>query len=459
MTNISLPLVTYINGSVYISQNNALQSIDMTNVIGIGSSLQIDNNAVLTNLNTIMTGSSIPATPGASIGGNLFIISSPTLANIYGFTKLTSIASNYGAVRITGLPSLTSLSGLSNINGTVSFIELINLPLLTDITPLRQLSGSLDRLQIINTGITTLSLSWITMIGTSLNISYNPSLTTMTLGIVGDMGSVWISGNNILSSLASSFAGVTSVTGGLVVLTNPLLRNVSFPVMNAIINGPLDITANYLDQGISLPVLTQVGGLVRIQGNIQLTTLTGMNQVTRIMGSLLIAGNTNLTTMINLFTSLQRVDGPLIIRDSISLLTMYQCFQAPVMNITGGSLTLSNLPVILTMSQTFDGLRYVSPLPYTGLTSQSPYDISITSTNLSTITGFGSLERVSGSIVISSNAQLVTIQAFSKIISVPIAITISINTLLQSILAPTFQQLVTAGTITFVVSDTHTQFA
>jgi hypothetical protein len=42
MTTLSMPSVLLMNGSVFISQNLRLQSIDLTNVVSIAASLQID---------------------------------------------------------------------------------------------------------------------------------------------------------------------------------------------------------------------------------------------------------------------------------------------------------------------------------------------------------------------------------------------------------------------------------
>jgi hypothetical protein len=261
--------------SLQISNNSMLNDIEsLSNVSSIGSFLEIEDNASLPNLNGL---EGIPA-----INGNVFIRNNNSLLNLEGLNNITQVTGTgiiVLGVFIDDNDMLSSLSGLNNLTTINPGGLSIN-----NNNSLISLSG-LSSLETINAGGST---------NFGLNIISNDNLISLD-GINGNFTTLSfnpliIAGNNSLSSLSafSELTNLTSITS-IRILDNDNLLSLE-GLENITSTSNLSISGNDgLEslEGLNNLTTTIFGingfrGDVRIQSNTNLQSLEGLNSLSEI---------------------------------------------------------------------------------------------------------------------------------------------------------------------------------
>ncbi|MFI5172070.1 MAG: MopE-related protein [Chitinophagales bacterium] len=147
--------------------------------------------------------------------------------------------------------------------------------------------------------ITDLSpLNNITEITGSVNINYNPNLTSINgfSSLVSSGGSVFISSNDNLTSI-SGFQNMTS-SGGVNIQLNPVLETISGFNAMTLSSSDFNIVSNQALETISgFNSLTTVNGTFSNAGNFALTSMDGFAALTTVNGTFSVYYNTSLPDM------------------------------------------------------------------------------------------------------------------------------------------------------------------
>ncbi len=261
-------------GSPYTLTVNAAQAPCPTGNVTLSSQAQV--NAFPSGCPTIpgtllISGADITdLSPLANVqritDDDLIIQNNPQLTSLTGLGSLTAVAR--GNVRIQGNPELTSLTGLEKLSRIVRTLFIIN-----------------------NAKITSLAaLSSVSSIGTGVEIAGNPELTSLTgLGRLGEIrnGDLFIRNNPKLINLVG--LNNLSVIGGRLLISDNRdltsltgLTNLS-EIGNVESNAGMFITRNpSLTSIAALGRVSVIGGEVVIEGNGELTSLNGLERLTRI---------------------------------------------------------------------------------------------------------------------------------------------------------------------------------
>lgn len=218
--------------------------------------------------------------PGlVAVGGDLQIENNPSLVSLTGLPEGLAVA---GSLSITSNPTLTDLSGLPGVLEIGGRLTLGNNDGLVD------LSGLPDEFRV---GIDEQN-------GVSLAIENNPGLEHLSglpMALTAVPGSVEIRGNPKLRDLTGLFDSLRSIGGELVIADNPgLLDLTGFAEGTTLgigVFGPsLRIEGNArLERLVGLPAsLTTLAGGLSLVDNPALVDLTGLEALRQVQGDLLI---------------------------------------------------------------------------------------------------------------------------------------------------------------------------
>lgn len=311
ITNLTgLSQLTNIDGSLTISTNTALSSLNgLGNITDLGAMVLVGNEA-LNNLNglggltTIDQHFNIVGNPGltdltglsnlTTISGGIQIEVNPDLISLNGLNGLTSlnnltISNNGDLTSLAGLNNVTSINGGIGVNGNTDLPNLDGLNGLTSInndltieqnSSLTSLNG-LDNLNSIGGPLKILSNSMLT------NLSALSNLTTFS----GDL-------NFDNNDAATNLSGLTSITTmtNLIIIDNDALSSVS-GLDNLTTLYSLELNNN--DVLTDLSALSNItsfsNGSFNIFGNASLTSLNGLDNIDHTtLGNMFIQSNPNL---------------------------------------------------------------------------------------------------------------------------------------------------------------------
>jgi hypothetical protein len=330
-----------------------------------------------------------------AIGGDLTIQRNNRLITLRGLQNISSVG---GKLHVHGHPLLENLNGLSSITTVSGELRLIALEIVTD------LSG----------------LSNLNIVGTNARISFNPNLTTLShlSALTTINGVLLIIGNDSLINIG--FSELTSIIN-ISIRDNELLPNlVGFENINPI-NRNIQIENN--QNLVSLQGLnfhSSIGSL-RIVNNLSLSDLNNLQSVSNVNGNLNILNNdsiidlsffNNLTTISNLFsfsisnnqnlTSLSGLDQLTSVGWSIIIA------DNPVLTNIDALSNLSYIPRALTISNNpslinIDGLFNVTAIN-TGFSPPSTIGLNLTQNNsLTNLDGLTNLNILGGNTRIIDN--------------------------------------------------------
>ena len=151
----------------------------------------------------------------------------------------------------------------------------------------------------------------------------------------------------------------------------------------------------------ALANLKNVGGSIKIQGNLLLTEIDFLNEIAEINSDVVIASNRSLSE-ISGFRNVTSINGNLEIRNNESLETISGFGQ---LNSIGGLLRFNSL---------------ISVMDFSGFTSLSSIggDMEINITSIPDLSGFSSITNIGGSLIIRTNVFLENVDGLSSLSSI-----------------------------------------
>ncbi len=252
-----------------LSGNLTIRGNGVVDISKLGDLRSVNNLIVdeTTNLTTLATHSPF------QVGGSIQITNNAGLTNLDNV-----IVTNPSLVTIDSNAALTSIGGLANMESVQGDLQITNNAALTDIT-LRSLTtvANTALVQTItisnNTKLTSITAPELTAIN-RLIISGNPALTTVSSLGATVVGHIEITNNALLTDLGT-MGSLTSITDSFTLDSNPALTTLGmFTTAMKTITNTLTITNNKLltaPMGEPLSHLTHIG-TVTITGNTALST-------------------------------------------------------------------------------------------------------------------------------------------------------------------------------------------
>lgn len=199
----------------------------------------------------------------------------------------------YGAIKINGNQSLTSVSNLSIKDGHVASVLIDQNPVLTSFE-----LGGLDSVDTDfaitnNAALTTVDIPTIGTIGGKLSIDFNAALTSVSLGTLTQTNGVEVMNNTVLTSLRG--LPTTTIYGDLLIQNNPMLSTVQGMTSLQRVAGNLKIDSNNALTSLAFIPATSamVQGQMTISNNTGITDLGGLSHF-NYLGAITVTGNTNL---------------------------------------------------------------------------------------------------------------------------------------------------------------------
>lgn len=239
--------------------------------------------------------------PHCTSFSNGIIVNGPDITNLDGLSNVENVGP---FVSIFGNPMLTStsgLSGLESINGGLTFFNNAALTTISGINNLTSFSDSINPgiLKVwSNPALTSINgFNGLLNVSQDIDLSYNPQLNLITgfsgLQIVN--GTISIFGNMQLQTV-NGFGSVSS-TGGLSIQGNPMLATIGNSFSNlTTVNGTMGIVNTRLTNLASFSGLQTVTGTLSINENLQLTDISGLQNVNPLsLPALGIVSNPNLS--------------------------------------------------------------------------------------------------------------------------------------------------------------------
>ncbi len=382
-----------IGGSLHIGGNNSLANLNgLSHLTSINEDLKIESNALLENiddLNNIST-----------IGGSFHISDINALTSL---TALENLASVGGWLAIYGNDALTSLTGLENLDSIGGSLSIGSNDALTSLTGLENLaSTSIGGIIISHNGqLTNLSgLENITSVNGEVHISYNNSLVSLTgLDNLVACEELCIEGNNVLSNL-SGLENLVNI-GGDLYFRSSALNNLSGLQNLNIIDGSL-VIGSYSHGNILLTSLAGLDNLTSIGGNFEIIQNYSLADISALENLTFLGGNFDLDQN-NAMNNLLGLEGLTSIGGGLIIFNSHLNSLMGLNNVTsiGGDLSLGGNSLL-------SGLTPLESLTY--LNGQ----LSLFATHLLSLEG---LENISASSItslsISSNSLLSTCEVQS----------------------------------------------
>jgi hypothetical protein len=269
--NNLLPNTAFLNltsvGSLRISENGALTTINGLPITNVPNALLIESNNALTSITAFSSVTTI---------GKLSIRNNPLLSNINGFASLIKVSDS---LTVAFNNNLTHLSAFSRLN-EVEMLVIQNNPLLANVNGLTALV-KVKYLDIsYNTVLTNLN-GLTNLISAYLVIIYqNPALVDIAgidNVIISDFGSLYIHNNNVLENIVGP-AGCVRLSF-LSIEQNAGLTGISGFNALKVVYG-LDIAENQALANVSgFAQLDSVNGTLRFQQNGNLTTINAFSNL------------------------------------------------------------------------------------------------------------------------------------------------------------------------------------
>ena len=274
LSTIGNDMLLFNSAALLIYNNAALKYLNgFQNLSYIKSYLRISNNAVLENINGFSN--------LATIGSALAIFDNASLTHFSGLSNVSSIGGSGTSIRIENNSSLVNLDGLSGLTSTTSLSEILiknnnaltNLNGLNNMTFIAKLNlegnNSLINLEGLNSLV---SLS-------QLRLYSNPAL--QSLSGLDNVSTLY--GLNILSNISltdiSSLSNLTYL-GNLLLQNNIVLTSLNGLENITSIGSHIEITGNTSLTSLSpLSNVTSIDGLIYINNNAALTSLDGLQNI------------------------------------------------------------------------------------------------------------------------------------------------------------------------------------
>ncbi|MCU0350243.1 MAG: T9SS type A sorting domain-containing protein [Flavobacterium sp.] len=366
----ALASCTSISGNLTINGGgNSLNLAPLNNITSITGTLFI----------TGLSNNQVNIFPNLTTVGNGIAIQNNTFQQFGGLNAFTTLTA--GNIQFIGNSQLTTISGFGSLNsltsGNLAFATNTNLETVNAFSNLQTVNGLLIR----NTKLTNLNfLSSLQTNNGQLSIESNSLLTNATFPNIvnhnfsnGTTGARYIRfiNNTFLTTIGNiNFNG--SSTCEALTINGSLINSISsFGTSSFSVNGEVFIANNSVTNLNFLNQLTSCGG-IRISQCAQITSLTGLANLTTINGQasnagLTIFNNINLTTLNGLnTTNLALTNQQVVINGNTALTNISALSSIPVSGVS--TLTISSNGQLTTCASTWlcDYVATGKPLTITG---------------------------------------------------------------------------------------------
>lgn len=234
----ALSKVTDFEGAVQLTQLDSLESIDgpstagrlvsidlvedaaLTNLDGLSNLLTVDATVHLENLRRLESVSGVRALQ--TVGDTLSLVSLPALASLSGFESLRSV----GGLTLETLPALTNVDALSHLRSIgKNGLSIKSVPIET-LAPLEGVTGTVGEIHVEETQLSDLTgLGHVDKVKGLASISNNEVLTSLSgLDGLNSVAALSLDSNRSLTSLAG-LSSLTSIgdTTAITITNSPLL--------------------------------------------------------------------------------------------------------------------------------------------------------------------------------------------------------------------------------------------
>ena len=247
--------VSVIGGHLFVTENNSLTNLNgLESMREIGQFVTIDQNENLTTLSGLDNLESIAEDLNVlenknlndlsalnqlkNVGRNLIIFNNSNLKELSGFSLLESVAIEF---IIAGNEALNTINGFNNLK-SAQFIRISDNQNLVDITGFNGINVLENGLQIYqNPELVTFSAFNALENGT-IFFAYLDKLKTLSLPNLKASGIVFLQNNNSLELFEAN--NLTSVTGQIIITTNPSLISLGLASLEDVNNGDINISFN-----------------------------------------------------------------------------------------------------------------------------------------------------------------------------------------------------------------------
>ncbi|MFO7615360.1 MAG: leucine-rich repeat protein [Bacteroidales bacterium] len=358
-----------------------------------------------------------------SIGGNLQIRGNSYLTGLTGLNNLTSVEGSLeiGSASLGWNQSLISLTGLENLTSIGGHFEIVNNNALTSLMGIENLTTIGGYLSVyFNSSLSACDAEWLcdylAAPAGPVNIHSNANGCNSVIEVAdacGDIpclpyGNYYFSTQSDVDSFQVVFPSCTELQGN-VIINGIDITDLSGLENVTSIGGNLSIDYNIsLTTLTGLENLTIIGGTLSIRTNNSLTSLTGLENLTSIGGDLWIRYNNSITTMMGL-ENIASIGGGLIVHgnDSLTCLTGLENLTVIGDDLQIGSYYGSSGNPALTCLTGLDNLTFIGG------------NLSIGSnSSLTSLTGLENLTSIEGSFWIGANSSLTSLTGLENLTSI-----------------------------------------
>lgn len=301
-----LATLARVGGKLEFYGNDKLVNLDgMTELAEIGHELRFAWNESLVDFSALHGLNQIGQ---SEYGSSVVLNNNASLTNVDGLIGLDFMP---GTIDITGNDSLTHLGGLGNvteIGGTLHINSNRSLENTFGLAKLNRIGGNL-RVDV-NASLVDLALPRLVSVEDFIEITFNESLVSIgDLDELEQVGQwVYINHNPVLQSL--SLSGLYYLWSSLEIRDNPALINLDGLTNLSEVGGSLWINGNgSLSNITGLTNLRRVGGNFELTGNHSMASLEGLENLIS-AGSVEIQANSQLSDCSALSRLLDPVDDP-----------------------------------------------------------------------------------------------------------------------------------------------------
>ncbi len=445
LETLELPVLDTNVGSISISSNGNLNSISGFNNLLQASSIHIGGNPKLVSISGFNTLAHVPVGLG---GGGFTIVQNDALTNLSGFDALITttnlrIVNNPKLLALDGFPSLTqvigdfqisnneslkTINGFNKLRGISGFPKIIlNSALLIENNASLETLAGLSSLRFISAFLDGGHVPPIQGVVT-VSVTGNPKLTQccslrplldalVSGGAPSPFVRINISGNGG-GCTQEDILNCEKICDGDVTLTS----QAEVDAFNCTkVTGNLTVTGADITRLFGLSSLREVYGDLKIE-NVNATSLEGLSLLDSIGGALLVMNNPSLNVILGLSFS---------IREGIEIANNDNLHQISGFNTVKklGWLAVQNNPK-LTSVFGFDSLEIMEIL-YAG--PFGPAGIAIVNNDALTIIPNFQMLKTVGSITITGNDQLASLEGFPDVSRIAGVLTVSDNSSLRVI--------------------------
>lgn len=407
-----------VEGNIEIEGNNSLVNFNGLDLLGIlKGNLIIQNNNSLKNF--------VGARSIIKIEGSLIIMDNDKLGSFEGFNNISRIdedliiENNNFLTDLSGLNGVTADEGLNIIGGSLEISNNESLDAFRGLNNLERINQ--DFIIRDNPSLKTLiGLAELTNIEGDFQIENNSNLSTLNgINKINTIGEDFKVDNNNLLPNFRGMQTLEDITGQFVVSSNNSLTNFDgLQALERISEKFVVSDNNSLSSFEGLESLTSVMNNFELLRNEALTSLDGLQELKNIRGSFIIRGNMELKSLEGL-DLLNEIEGELSLL-SCGLTTLNGLNEVQILRdlFVSFSNDLSNFSGLEGLRQInsfiIDGNEKLLSLSGLGLTSVTG-DLVVMATNIRTLGGLDSLNRVQGNLVLSGNDDLETIASLESL--------------------------------------------